>query len=85
MSIIIEDIDTLLEHFSNIDGGSSITIGTVQFSSDFIEEINRNKKNSKRYEWLRDYHLGNDPESINLETCQECDTLDEAIDENLSY
>lgn len=37
------------------------------------------RKNSERYEWLRDYHIGDDPESINLDSATK-PGLDAAID-----
>ena len=41
------------------------------------------RMNSKRYLWLRDSHIGDDPESINLE-CGPNNGLDSAIDAAMS-
>jgi len=58
--------------------------GSLRNEADQLHhECARFRKNSDRYRWLRDMHIGNDPESINLDSSDKRG-LDAAIDYAMS-
>jgi len=73
------DLDVAEFHIRVIEtaGGKLVPVN-VAMMRELITRLRQTEKDASRYRWLRDYHIGNYPENINLDGRG---SLDDAIDE----